>query len=168
MRSHSLAALLLPAVASAHFQLRWPPARGFNQEQAGAFPCGGFDTVSSSRTDFPITGAPIQLALEHTESRIQVLMALGDGDGAYSIELANTFQERGPEDFCLGAGRVRIPEGVNVTNGDRATIQVVTNGDPEGGLYQVSFNPPSISEFSQASSPSALFRHFEPFALQRT
>lgn len=28
-----------------------------------------------------------------------------------------------------------IPEGVNITDGTNATIQVLTNGDPDGGLY---------------------------------
>jgi len=50
-----------------------------------------------------------------------------------------TLQETGPNNFCLGM--VGVPTtigGVAVTAGMNATIQVVTNGDGGGGLYNVS------------------------------
>ena len=67
-----------------------------------------------------------------------VYMALGnDPKTAYSIQLKQTFQETGPDNFCIGG--ITIPSNLNITAGTNATIQVVTNGDPTGGLYQVSF-----------------------------
>jgi hypothetical protein len=127
--------LALAPLASAHFLLNWPPARGFDDDKAPTFPCGGFDTVSSNRTQFPLAGGPIQLDMHHTQTNLQVLLALGNGDGSYSIQLVPTFLETGPNNFCLGD--VTIPSDLNLKEGDNATIQVVSNGDPDGGLYQV-------------------------------
>ncbi|TKA64753.1 hypothetical protein B0A49_12552 [Cryomyces minteri] len=127
---------LLP-LASAHFNLVYPAARGFNEDTLGTFPCGGQNTVSSNRTQWPMTGAPIQLNIGHTQSRVQVLLALGNDPGSnFNIVLVPTFQEQGPQNFCMGD--VVLPPGLNVTAGMNATIQVVTNGDPSGGLYNPS------------------------------
>jgi hypothetical protein len=137
MKVQLLLGALLP-LASAHFKLIYPAARGFDEDLLVQFPCGGQNTVSSNRTQFPITGAPIQLLMGHTEANVQVLMALGNDPGInYDITLVPTFQEQGPENFCMGAGAIQFPAGLNITDGMNATIQVVTNGDPNGGLYNV-------------------------------
>jgi nascent polypeptide-associated complex subunit beta len=129
---------LLP-LTTAHFLLSWPDRRGFDDAQAGSFPCGGFDSVSSNRTEFPLSGGPIQLDMHHSQTRIAVYLAIGDNPGSnYSIVLRPQFQRDGPGNFCLG--QVNIPSNLNITAGTNATIQVVTNGDPDGGLYQVSHN----------------------------
>jgi hypothetical protein len=134
----NLAFLALLPLTSAHFRLTWPPARGFADDKAGTFPCGGFDDVSSTRTAWPATGGPIQLDMHHTQTNVMVLLSLGSNPGVnYNITLRPTFAEEGLGDFCVGM--VSVPEGVNYTEGEAATLQVVTNGDPDGGLYQVSF-----------------------------
>ncbi|KAH0361961.1 hypothetical protein KCU65_g8380, partial [Aureobasidium melanogenum] len=135
MKVQLLLGALLP-LASAHFKLIYPAARGFDEDLLVQFPCGGQNTVSSNRTMFPITGAPIQLLMGHTSAKVQVLMALGNDPGInYNITLVPTFQEKGPQNFCMGAGAIQFPAGLNITDGMNATIQVVTNGDPNGGLY---------------------------------
>ncbi|KAG9565840.1 hypothetical protein KCU77_g11764, partial [Aureobasidium melanogenum] len=135
MKVQLLLGALLP-LASAHFKLIYPAARGFDEDLLVQFPCGGQNTVSSNRTQFPITGAPIQLLMGHTAAKVQVLMALGNDPGInYNITLVPTFQEQGPQNFCMGAGAIQFPAGLNITDGMNATIQVVTNGDPNGGLY---------------------------------
>lgn len=135
MKVQLLLGALLP-LASAHFKLIYPAARGFDEDNLPQFPCGGQNTVSSNRTQFPITGAPIQLLMGHTAAKVQVLMALGNDPGInYNITLLPTFQEKGPQNFCIGAGALQFPAGLNITDGMNATIQVVTNGDPSGGLY---------------------------------
>lgn len=136
MLSHALIFSAFSALATAHFTLEWPAARGFDDDKEPNFPCGGFDSVSSNRTSFPLSGAPIQLKMGHTEANVQVLLAVGNDPGsAFNIELRPTFRERGPDSFCIGA--LDIPASANLTAGMNATIQVVTNGDPDGGLYQV-------------------------------
>lgn len=130
------AALLQPAAG--HFQLLFPPARGFDEDQLAKFPCGGQDRVAAagSRTPFPLAGGPVQLDMGHTAARVQVLLAAGASPGAnFSIELVPTLQEQGPRRFCLRG--VSVPAGAGLKAGDVGTIQVVTNGDPDGGLYNV-------------------------------
>jgi len=131
----NLALLTLLPLASAHFLLNWPPSRGFDDDKAVTFPCGGFDSVSKNRTAFPATGGPIQLDMHHTQTDIMVILALGSDPGSnYNIVLRPTVAEEGLGNFCLGM--VSVPEGLNFTEGQDATIQVVSNGDPNGGLYQ--------------------------------
>ncbi|KAJ8107621.1 hypothetical protein OPT61_g8736 [Boeremia exigua] len=137
MLSKSLVALALAPVAFAHFTLKYPESRGFDEDKESGFPCGGFDSVSSQRTDFPINGAPIQINLGHQQTNIAVYLAVGDnpGDG-FSVVLHPQFVVSGFGDFCLGD--VSIPSNLNVTEGTKATIQVITNAHSDGGLYQCS------------------------------
>lgn len=136
MLSKALSLFALLPLATAHFVLNWPTGRGFDDANAPNFPCGGFDSVKTPRTEFPMSGGPIQLEMHHTQTNVAVYMALGDNPGSFSIVLRNQFAEQGPNNFCIGM--VSIPEGMNITAGTNATIQVVSNGDPDGGLYQVS------------------------------
>jgi hypothetical protein len=127
---------LLP-LTTAHFQLTWPESRGFDDSSATKFPCGGFDSVSSNRTDFPMSGGPIQLNLEHSQTRFAVYLAIGEDPGSnFSIVLRPQSEREGLGSYCLG--QVSVPSNLNISAGTKATIQVVSNGDPNGGLYQVS------------------------------
>ncbi|QDS70119.1 hypothetical protein FKW77_005337 [Venturia effusa] len=149
MIARTLVLSLLPISALAHFRVVYPTGRGFDEDRIVNFPCGGFDSPSTNRTSVPLTGTfPIQLSMEHTSVRAAVYMALGnDPQSAYSIVLRNTFLETGPDNFCVGG--VTIPSNLNLTAGMNATIQIVTNGDPNGGLYQcsdVTFTDTALSQ----------------------
>jgi nascent polypeptide-associated complex subunit beta len=137
MFSKTFALTLLPMSALAHFHLVYPAGRGFDESNIVNFPCGGFDKPTASRTPIPLSGAfPIQLSMEHTSVKGAVYLALGnDPSTAYSIQLKQTFEETGPDNFCIGG--VTIPSNLNITAGTNGTIQVVTNGDPNGGLFNV-------------------------------
>jgi hypothetical protein len=126
--------LLLPLVA-AHFNLDYPKARGFDEDLLVKFPCGGQNEVSKTRTDWPLKGkAPIQLTMGHDQALVQVLLAVGNDPGDnFNVVLVPTFQEMGLNQFCLGD--VQLPDNLNLKEGTNATVQVVTNGDPNGGLY---------------------------------
>lgn len=137
MLSKSFLALALAPVAFAHFNLNYPETRGFDEDKEPTGPCGGYDTVSSQRTDFPISGAPIQLTLGHQQTNVEVYLAVGDNPGnAFNTVLYPQFQVSGLGKFCLGD--VSIPSSLNVTEGTKATIQVITlaNGE-DTPLYQV-------------------------------
>ena len=135
MYTSTLFLALLPLV-SAHFKLTWPPARGFDEDTLSTFPCGGQNTVSPNRTSIPMSNFPIQLDMEHTSVHAQVLLAIGNDPGDnFDIVLVPTVAEQGPDNFCFGG--VTLPSGLNISEGTNATIQVVTNGDPSGGLYNV-------------------------------
>ncbi|KAF2873289.1 hypothetical protein BDV95DRAFT_593633 [Massariosphaeria phaeospora] len=123
------------SLTSAHFTLDWPTARGFSDDTAGNFPCGGLDSVKTPRTSWPVSGAPVQLNMHHDQTRVAVYISIGEDPGSnYSVMLKPQLSMQGLGDFCVGS--VSLPEGLNVTDGTPATIQVVTNGDPSGGLYQ--------------------------------
>lgn len=71
---------------------------------------------------------------------MQVLLGMGNNPGsAFNTVIKPTFSESGLGAFCLEG--VEIPGGMEGMEGMNATIQVVTNGDEEGGggLYNVSF-----------------------------
>ncbi|KAL8925009.1 MAG: hypothetical protein Q9208_003693 [Pyrenodesmia sp. 3 TL-2023] len=134
MKLNLLIISFLTAVSSAHFTLDFPPARSSDDESQSTFPCGGHNSVASERTPFPLSGGPIQMTMGHDRSAVQVLIALGnDATEAFNTVLVPTTQEEGIGQFCLS--NVQIPESLGVREGDNATIQVVTNGDPTGGLY---------------------------------
>jgi hypothetical protein len=137
MYSNALLFTFLPIV-SAHFQVTWPPSRGFDEDSIVNYPCGGFNTVNSTRQALPLTGQwPIQLSMEHTSVKGMVVLALSNdpSDGDFNIVLREPFQETGPENFCIGD--LTLPSSLNVKEGTNATLQIVTNGDPNGGLYAV-------------------------------
>lgn len=132
---------LLP-FASAHFRLVYPAARGLDEVTLGNFPCGG-QKVSANRTVWPIKGGPIQLQMGHTMSAVEVLLGLGNDVGSsFNITLVPIFQEQGLGQFCMSS--VAVPGDLKVTEGQNATIQVITNGDPSGGLYNVWLRRPAL------------------------
>ena len=93
---------LLPLV-TAHFQLLSPAARGFNEDVLRTFPCGGQDNPSLNRTEWPLSGGPVQLLMGHDQAAVQVLLGIGNNVGSnFNITLIPTIQEEGLGKFCLG------------------------------------------------------------------
>lgn len=92
----------------------------------------------TDRTKIPLSGSiPIDLKLGHTQTAITVLLGLGnDPDTNYNITLHPTFGIQGAGQFCLADVEYNAKIlGVKVVNGMNATLQVQSNGDPQGGLY---------------------------------
>ncbi|EEH48570.1 uncharacterized protein PADG_04649 [Paracoccidioides brasiliensis Pb18] len=128
----------LLTLTSAHFDLLQPPSRGSNHDKSTQYPCSGLPP-SKNRTQVALSGPEISIALKmgHDRSAVQVLLALGSDPGTnFNITLVPTFGQTGLGDFCLPT--VKISEktlGRKLSEGLEATLQVVTNGDPSGGLY---------------------------------
>ena len=142
----ALPVLLFASVIRAHFTLDYPPARGFDEDLLPNFPCGGQNSASSNRTEWPLAGGPIQLTMEHDRSAVQVLLGIGNDVGDdFNTVLVPTTEEEGIGKFCLSD--VVVPDSLGFKEGDNATIQVVTNGDPNGGLYNVSPRSQTWSSF---------------------
>ncbi|KLJ06743.1 hypothetical protein EMPG_17764 [Blastomyces silverae] len=138
LQSSLLHLTYLLTLASAHFELLQPPSRGVNYDRLTEFPCGSLP-ASSQRTRVSLTDPELNIALRmgHDHSAVQVLLALGSDPGTnFNITLVPTFSQVGLGDFCLED--VDLTEemlGTRLTEGLEATLQVVTNGDPTGGLY---------------------------------
>jgi len=149
MKSTFTALAAFTTLASAHFNLNYPAARGFDEDKLGTFPCGSFDTPSSNRTLWPLSGGEIALTMGHIDANVEVLIGFGDDVGsAFNTVLRPTFQEQGLGSFCMTG--FTLPDGTNVTEGMNATIQVQTNGDPDGGLY----NCADITFSASAAGPA--------------
>ncbi|RPA76747.1 hypothetical protein BJ508DRAFT_194378, partial [Ascobolus immersus RN42] len=135
------AALLLPALASAHFSLSHPPSRGANSKTQATKPCGGVGP-SANRTPFPLDGSgQITFEAGHDEAETYVKIAIGIEDPKeedFKIVLKDTFNQIGLGEFCwesLDVEGVSQAELKKVKNGTIATIQVVQGGHGDGGLY---------------------------------
>ncbi|CAG8970981.1 hypothetical protein HYALB_00007649 [Hymenoscyphus albidus] len=148
---YSITALVaLASAATAHFTLGYPAVRGFDEDKLGQFPCGSFDTVSATRTPWPLTGGSIGLEMGHVSSTIQVTIAFGNNPGSsFNTILKRPISQNGLGSFCMTG--ITLPSNVNVTSGSNATIQVITNGDPSGGLY----NCADITFSSTVTEPSS-------------
>ncbi|KAI1977035.1 hypothetical protein LOZ53_002498 [Ophidiomyces ophidiicola] len=152
--SRALILAALTAGSTAHFVLKDPPPRGFSEDQLVNFPCGG-QAPSRQRYDVSLVRPTVNIALQmgHDQSAVQVLMALGTDPGSnFNITLKPTFRQVGLGDFCIpGISLDRDVLGVDPIENMNATIQVVTNGDPKGGLY----NCADIVFSSRANLPDA-------------
>ncbi|KAK2803681.1 hypothetical protein FQN50_006897 [Emmonsiellopsis sp. PD_5] len=128
---------LLPLLAAAHFDLTTPKSRGSNHDSQSEFPCGG--ASPSKRTSLSLDDPQLSIAVKmgHDQNAVQVLLALGTDPGTnFNITLLDTFRQAGLGDFCFPP--IKLTEellGTPLTEGMNATLQVVTNGDPTGGLY---------------------------------
>ena len=133
--------LALPFLASAHFHVVYPAGRNpVADDQEATSPCGGYEQTPN-RTMVSTTGFPVALELEHDQTVIQMNLGIGNDPttGAnFNILLEKSFQQQGEGSFCLPM--VNIPAGVNITDGQNATLQVITDGEGGGGLYVVSSN----------------------------
>ena len=126
--------LAIASLTSAHFTLEFPKARDFNEDTLDQFPCGGFNTPSTARTAWPMSGGQIALKMGHSQSNVEVLIAVGNNPGnAFNTVIRPTFLQTGLGAFCMTG--LSLPSSINVTEGTNATIQVITNGDPTGGLF---------------------------------
>jgi hypothetical protein len=130
----AFSAALVPVFA--HFNLNYPAARGFNDGKLGDGPCGGIDTPATKRTPVSTTSLAVDLKMGHDENAVQVLLGLGDDPGNnFNITLVPTFRQEGLGEFCLK--EIPLPSDLGIKDGMNATLQVVANGDPNGGLYNV-------------------------------
>ncbi|KAI8379958.1 hypothetical protein EDC96DRAFT_454806 [Choanephora cucurbitarum] len=120
----------------AHFELIYPPSRGYNESAESQIPCGGASSAVGNRTQMPLKDAFLQIYSSHpvyiygislvaksnpilSDFRIN-LTSIGSGDRNY------------PGESCLPIDFSLVPV---IASGTNATIQVQYNGG-DGILYQ--------------------------------
>jgi hypothetical protein len=90
--------------------------------------------------ELPVSNQRIYVLIRsyrHIDANVEVLIGFGNDPGsAFNTVLRKTFTEQGLGSFYMTG--FSLPSGVNVTDGINAAIQVLTNGDPDSGLYNVS------------------------------
>ncbi|KAG2229758.1 hypothetical protein INT48_004762 [Thamnidium elegans] len=122
-------------IVSAHFELKYPTTRGFDETKEPTFPCGGFDTVQN-RTQVPLKDAFVEINSGHTSySYVVNVLAKNDpttADFSTAVVAVSSGTRNYPQAACLS---LNLSNGTGITNGSNATIQVIFNGG-DGLLYQ--------------------------------
>lgn len=127
----------MQSLALAHFTLKYPSSRGFDENTEPTAPCGGFDTASTTqRVQMPLKGSFIEIDSGHT-SYTYLINALpknnpttADFTSANLVQVAQGGRNY-PQAACLP-----IAFGDNLKANTNVTLQVVYNGG-DGLLYQV-------------------------------
>jgi hypothetical protein len=139
MLKSGLIVLLLAAISSvqAHYQLTYPQSRGFVDTNEPTAPCGGFNTVNTTRSQFPIKGGFLEINSEHVQYQYTVHLALNGNPTAADFTGSNTTVANGtnsfPEQACLPVDLSSVSGAVD---GAVGTLQIVYNAG-DGLLYQV-------------------------------
>ncbi|RYP66736.1 hypothetical protein DL770_008754 [Monosporascus sp. CRB-9-2] len=127
-------------VASAHFAITYPEWRADTlTEEEGSpydqwvYPCANVPADAGNRTEWPVGGGAVSLHLHHQWTYVYINLGLGSNVTNFNITLTPQLMNvTGQGDFCIP--ELPVPEGT-VTEGQNATIQVVTNGESGSALY---------------------------------
>ncbi|KAL9559408.1 hypothetical protein MBANPS3_000423 [Mucor bainieri] len=132
-------ALVSLQTALAHYTVTYPSSRGFDETKEPTAPCGGFDSVSSPRTPFPLKGGFVEIDSGHTAYSyvVNLLVENAPTTADFSNATANVQIASGsrsyPQAACLSLDDVS--KNAAAKAGANATLQVVYNGG-DGALYQ--------------------------------
>ncbi|KAI9261825.1 hypothetical protein EDC94DRAFT_541039 [Helicostylum pulchrum] len=123
-------------IASAHFELKYPTTRGFDETKEPTFPCGGSDTVEN-RTQIPLKNAFVEIDSGHTSYSYVVNVVAKNDPTTADFSTSELVQVSSgtrsyPQAACLP---LSLSNSTSITNGSNATIQVIFNGG-DGLLYQ--------------------------------
>jgi len=158
MRSSLL--LALSACTEAHFHLNYPSWRGDSfavDRSQWIWPCTSptllkyprkhtdlvganvsQENSSSDRTVWPTSGGSLVYTSSHAWVYAFANLGLGDVVTGFNISLLSSFNQTGNGTICLpDIGSAELA-GINITDGQTASIQVVTVNAEGNALYNVS------------------------------
>lgn len=122
--------LSLVSLAAAHFTLNYPTGRGFRDDTEPQAPCGGLNTVNSTRSQFQVSGGQYQINSRHATANVEVHMST-DGGQTFGAAV-QSYSITGLGTVCLA-----LPALSGVSAGQEATMQVVFRaGAEDEPLYQ--------------------------------
>ncbi|EEH10851.1 conserved hypothetical protein [Histoplasma capsulatum G186AR] len=125
-------ALLLQLV-SAHFSIKYPFWRGNSYTSQWTRPCGGVN-VTTNRTEWPLGGGSLLITPSHSWSITFVNLGIGSDDTViFNISMIEGFNQTGNGAFCFP--KIPIPQGLGLTAGSNASIQVVQVNEHGSALY---------------------------------
>jgi len=132
MVSKIFAALLLASQASAHFLLNWPTSIGFDDDNEGNGPCGGFtpDFSKANISDFHVGGDTIFLKGTHPTTTFLIRGTLDQTANGNYTNFLQPYQVVG-----LGNNCNPLVPGPSSFAGSKGIIQIVADS-PDGILYQ--------------------------------
>ncbi|KKF94143.1 hypothetical protein CFO_g3496 [Ceratocystis platani] len=141
------ASLLLAASASAHFTLTDPKSIGFNDDNEGDSPCGGFSVTSrDNAVEFPSGGLSFTVVSTHAAADWTFKAALLNNTDDFQYLIVPVSQE-GLGTFCLQ----NIP-GPSSWAGQEGVVQIA-QGATDGSLYQCV--AVTFTDGNSGSKPSA-------------
>ncbi|KAJ4137385.1 hypothetical protein NW768_002972 [Fusarium equiseti] len=139
--SKTLLGLATVQAVSAHFGLVYPTWRDDtlsekNEEKYSqwTYPCAGVDFNKKNVTDWPLEGGSLTLDLHHDWTYVFVNLGLGENTTNFNISLTPEFLNA-TNPGTLFIEELALPSSVKVSDGDYASIQVVTVGDSGSALY---------------------------------
>ncbi|KAH8144703.1 uncharacterized protein LAJ45_11297 [Morchella importuna] len=134
IQSFLLAALSVTAV-SAHFSVTYPYWRGNSYKTQWTYPCGGVNQSISdtNRTLWPLDGGALVFKPSHTSAQTYINIGFGNNVTSLNETLIGPFNQTGNGTFCFP--HITLPEGLDITEGLNASIQVVQLSHNGGALY---------------------------------
>ncbi|KAI0127094.1 hypothetical protein BJ170DRAFT_596654 [Xylariales sp. AK1849] len=126
-------------LATSHFSIKYPEWRAntLSEDENTTYsqwdyPCGGVPNGVGTRTDWPITGGSVSLALHHPWTYVYINLGLGTNASNFNISLTSPFVNvTGNGTYCIPV--LLMP--ATVYEGQNASIQVVTSGATGSALY---------------------------------
>ncbi|CAO3616627.1 unnamed protein product [Cunninghamella blakesleeana] len=120
-----------------HYQLTYPPTRGFDETNEVNAPCGGFNTPQSNRTSFPLKNGFMEINSEHVKYNYKIYLIVKpnpaqtdfNGDSANLVAQSSVNY---PMQSCLP---VDISKVAGAIDGASATFQISYDAG-DGTLYQ--------------------------------
>ncbi|KAF5027113.1 hypothetical protein F66182_778 [Fusarium sp. NRRL 66182] len=141
MAFKTLLSLATVQAVSAHFGLVFPPwradtlsAENEDRYSQWTYPCAGVDYNRRNLTDWPLEGGALTLDLHHDWTYVFVNLGLGENTTNFNISLTPQFLNA-TNPGTLFIEELALPSDVQVSDGDLASIQVVTIGDSGSALY---------------------------------
>jgi hypothetical protein len=127
-----LSLAVLYKLTAAHFLLNYPPTLGFDDDNEGESPCGGFAPIlNSSPAQVQVDGFPIALMSTHPEADWLFRVTLSLQEPFNWTNLLPVVHEVGLGDFCIPDFRVPAEFA-----GQSGLLQIVQDA-ADGELYQV-------------------------------
>lgn len=99
---------------------------------------GGGVNVTTNRTEWPLGGGSLLITPSHSWSITFVNLGIGSDDTViFNISMIEGFNQTGNGTFCFP--KIPIPQGLGLTSGSNASIQVVQVNEHGSALYNVNF-----------------------------
>ncbi|KAJ4263648.1 hypothetical protein NW762_006472 [Fusarium torreyae] len=141
MAFKTLLSLATVQAVSAHFGLVFPAWRADTLSEENedrysqwTYPCAGVDYNKKNLTDWPLKGGALTLDLHHEWTYIFVNLGLGENTTNFNVSLTPQFLNA-TNPGTLFIEELALPSDVQPSDGDLASIQVVTIGDTGNALY---------------------------------
>ncbi|KAL2062581.1 hypothetical protein VTL71DRAFT_5653 [Oculimacula yallundae] len=131
-------ALCLASLATAHFTVDYPEMRGDSFAEGASqyvYPCAGVNqTARTNRTLWPLDGGSVKLDLHHKWTYLFINLGIGAEYPSFNISLTpSLLNQTGNGTLCIP--KVPLPANIKPTNGQQASVQIVTGGANGVALY---------------------------------